>query len=119
MVPWGDAATDPNAAGPDAASETPAPAEAETSEADARESAAAEPIAANTDGTTTAGQLSDLDESITDGDTIRTLNRALYDSILSELTPPFGLTNRWNIGCGFQKTVISSVTKPSMPLGCC
>jgi len=87
VVPWGDAATDPNAAGPDASSETPAPAEAETSEADARESAAAEPIAANTDGTTTAGQLSDLDESITDGDTIRTLNRALYDSILSELTP--------------------------------
>jgi hypothetical protein len=87
VLPWGDTATAPNAAGPDDASEALAPAEAETSPGDAREAAAAEPVTANIGETTAAGQLPNLDEAITDGETIRTLNRSLYDSILSELTP--------------------------------
>jgi hypothetical protein len=84
VLPWGDTASAPDAPAPGRDGQPLESDEAEPSPEDARESVAAEPVA---NAGAAAGQLPDLDESVTDGDTIRALNRSLYDSILSELSP--------------------------------
>jgi len=83
VVPWGataDALNKPSSASEEVDDET---ALAE----DAPEPSAAETEATENSQAVAAGDLSPLDKKITDGETIRSLNSALYDSILAELDP--------------------------------
>jgi hypothetical protein len=82
VVPWGATA--------DALDEPSSESEEDDETAlvgDTPEPSAAEAEATENTQAVAAGDLSPLDNKITDGETIRSLNSALYDSILAELDP--------------------------------
>ena len=83
VVPWGAAAAnaEPRDADPEGEAESP---EADSPEI---ETAATEAAEVNRQENVQEGDLQPLETTITDADTIRTLNSTLYDTILSDLVP--------------------------------
>lgn len=83
VVPWGAAAANADARDADPEGEAESP-EADSPEI---EPAATEAAEVNRQENAQEGDLQPLETTITDADTIRTLNSILYDTILSDLVP--------------------------------